>query len=184
MSVIGQSGATMNVSNMTVDVQDHGVTMVDAAPKWVDRLMDVLKRSNESNIAHSHLYASLNMTVGSWQRVDIPILPELTQYEYVLFTDADVYFRRPLSLDAFTLPLPETVGMATEAVDMFPYNAGIMLMHLPTLRETYDDFIDFSFRNDHGLFYPGTSSLEHTGWDMHVLGCLTLHNICDCCCQV
>lgn len=140
-------------------IQAHGVTMVDAEPKWVDRLKAVLRASNDSNIAHSHLYASLDMTVGSWQRVDIPILPELSQYEYVVFTDADVYFRRPLTLDAFPLPLPQTVGMASEAVDMFPYNAGIMLMHLPVLRETYDDFIDFSFNNTHGLFYPGGAPL-------------------------
>ena len=142
-------------------VQGHGVTMIHATPTWVDRLVAVLKASNDSNIAHSHLYANANMQVGTWQRIDIPILPVLSQYEYVLFTDADVYFRRPLTLDAFKLPLPETIGMASEAEDIFPYNAGIMLMHLPAMRTTYDDFLDFIFSNKHGLYFPGRSVLQH-----------------------
>lgn len=118
-------------------------------------MVAILNRSNDSNIEHSHLYANIDMQIGTWQRVDIPILPVLSQYEYVLFTDADVYFRGPVTLNTFKLPLPKTIGMATEAADIFPYNAGIMLMHLPALRQTYAGFIDFVFKNEHGLFFPG-----------------------------
>jgi hypothetical protein len=69
-----------------------------------------------SNMKHSHLYASTEMQIGTWQRIDIPKLPELQQYDYVLFTDADVYFRRRVTLEDFGLPLPEAVGMGYEMV--------------------------------------------------------------------
>lgn len=143
--------------NSNTVVQGHGVIMIVATPIWIDQVVALLKADNGSNIEHSHLYASANMQIGTWQRIDIPILPELSQYEYVLFTDADVYFRRPMTLDAFRLPLPETIGMAAEGPDAFPYNAGTMLMHLPAMRQTYDAFLKFVFSNEHGLYFPGMS---------------------------
>ena len=38
---------------------------------------------------------------------------------------------------------------------MFPYNAGVMLAHLPRLRETYQDFLAFIMSNTNGLTFPG-----------------------------
>ncbi len=35
---------------------------------------------------YSHLYRTDGALVGAFQRIDIPILPELDQYNYVLFT--------------------------------------------------------------------------------------------------
>ena len=35
---------------------------------------------------YSHLYRTDGALVGAFQRIDIPILPELDQYSYVLFT--------------------------------------------------------------------------------------------------
>lgn len=35
---------------------------------------------------HSHLYATDGRMVGTFQRIDIPILREFDQYHYVLFT--------------------------------------------------------------------------------------------------
>lgn len=34
----------------------------------------------------SHLYQSPGQVVGTFQRIDIPVLPQLLQYEFVLFT--------------------------------------------------------------------------------------------------
>lgn len=34
----------------------------------------------------SHLYSSPGQVVGTFQRIDIPVLPQLVQYEFVLFT--------------------------------------------------------------------------------------------------
>ena len=50
---------------------------------------------------HSHLFKTPDMLVATFQRVDLPVVPILDQYTYVLYTDADVYFRRPLHLDDF-----------------------------------------------------------------------------------
>lgn len=35
------------------------------------------------------------------------------------------------------LPLPASVGMSYEFYNMFPYNAGIMLANMPTMRRNY-----------------------------------------------
>lgn len=69
--------------------------------------------------------------------------------------DSDVFFRRPLTLKDFGIPLPPTIGMASEAVDVFPYNAGIMLMNLPRLRVTYESFLSFILGNKKGLYFSG-----------------------------
>lgn len=138
-------------------------------------MVAMLKASKGINAGRSHLYANVNMQLGTWQRIDIPILPELSQYEYILFTDADVYFRRPLTLDAFALPLPMMIGMAIEAEDSFPYNAGVMLMHLPAMRQTYNGFLDFIFNNKHGLYFPGRWHLLLGSVSELIVTCLALH---------
>ena len=51
------------------------------------------------------------------------------------------------------LPLPQSVSMAWEFRNQFPYNAGIMLMNLPELRSTYREFIKFILANKHGLHF-------------------------------
>lgn len=41
------------------------------------------------------------------------------------------------------LPLPHSVAMAWEfRPDTYPYNAGVMLLHIPQLRRTYDAFLE------------------------------------------
>lgn len=35
---------------------------------------------------YSHLYASDSALVGAFARIDLPLLPELQQFTYVLFT--------------------------------------------------------------------------------------------------
>ncbi len=52
-------------------------------------------------MAHSHLYKTPDALVSTFQRVDLPLVPLLDQYTYVLYTDADVYFRRPIHLEDF-----------------------------------------------------------------------------------
>ena len=134
----------------------HGsmqVTVIRHNPAW--RHLLIAKLDLKNNEVHSHLFKSAKMQLGTWQRIDIPVLPQLSQYEYVLFSDADVFFRRPMSLDSFSLPLPKVVGMAKEVKEIDPwFNAGVMLMHLPEMRRTYQHFVNFTFNNEHGMFYP------------------------------
>ncbi|GAQ85030.1 hypothetical protein KFL_002180050 [Klebsormidium nitens] len=128
----------------------QNVRIIYHNPSWATQIARLL---GKENLRTSHLYANPEMAVGTWQRIDIPIVPELEQFEYVLFTDSDVYFRRALRLSDFGLPLPPAIGMASEAKDVFPYNAGIMLMNLPRLRVTYDRFLSFVLGNKNGLFF-------------------------------
>ena len=131
----------------------HGVQMIVRNPAWAGLLEKRLNKSAE-NLHHSHLYANSDMAVGTWQRMDVPLLPQLSQYEYILLTDSDVFFRKPLTLESFNLPLPLTIGMAPEMSDEFPFNAGVMLINVPALRSTYPAFARFVFSNEHGMFFP------------------------------
>ncbi len=62
--------------------------------------------------------------IGTLQRIDVPMQPQLSQYNYVLYTDADVLFVQPVYWTDFPLPLPETISMAFET-DTLPCNAGV-----------------------------------------------------------
>ena len=131
-----------------------GVHIITRDPAWADDLAKIARTTGEGNDKHSHLYASRAGIIGTWQRIDIPLLPELRPYDYVLFTDADVVFRRRINAAEFGYPLPACLGMGTEMQDSPPYNAGIMLMRLGCLRDSYDDFLAFILSNKHGLYFP------------------------------
>jgi hypothetical protein len=61
---------------------------VQHAPAWRDALIKEAARNKEQNMAHSHLYKTGGTVVGTFQRIDIPILRQFDQYNYVLFTGA------------------------------------------------------------------------------------------------
>lgn len=52
------------------------------------------------------------------------------------------------------LPLPASVSMSFEFVNMFPYNAGIIVANLPVMRRNYPAFIAMMLDNEDGLYYP------------------------------
>jgi hypothetical protein len=43
-----------------------------------------------------------------------------------------------------------------EGQDVFPYNAGIMLLNMPHMRKTNRKFLDWIVSQKNGLYYPGT----------------------------
>ncbi|KXZ50966.1 hypothetical protein GPECTOR_14g21 [Gonium pectorale] len=134
-------------------LRGHNVTLISHTPAWRDTLLAKARTKAKENVAHSHLYKTPDMLVSTFQRVDLPVVHELEQYTYVLYTDADVFFRRPIKLDDFGLPLPVSVSMSYEFVNYFPYNAGIILANLPTMRQRYGDFIKMMLDNEDGLYY-------------------------------
>ncbi|KAG2452983.1 hypothetical protein HYH02_002320 [Chlamydomonas schloesseri] len=133
---------------------DNNVTMIRHVPTWRQELIKKAQARMKDNLQHSHLYKNPDMLVSTFQRVDLPVVPILDQYTYVLYTDADVYFRRPINLDDFGLPLPRSVSMSYEFYKMFPYNAGIIMANLPTMRRNYKAFLSMMLDNDNGLYYP------------------------------
>ena len=42
-----------------------------------------------------------------------------------------------------------------EGQDVFPYNAGIMLMNMPYVRKTNKKFLNWIVSQKNGLYYPG-----------------------------
>jgi hypothetical protein len=108
----------------------------------------------------SHLYKSDGALIGTYQRIDIPILREFDQYNYVLFTDCDVYFRQRMKLVDWGAPLPQALGMGYEMDDNFPYNAGIMLMNMAYMRKTNQAFVDWIFAQRNGLYYEGYGAVD------------------------
>lgn len=40
-----------------------------------------------------------------------------------------------------------------ERADMFPYNAGVILLNMPFMKRTNDEFIDWILRQHNGLDY-------------------------------
>ena len=132
-----------------------GVRIIHHDPLWANALAEVASRNGATdlNMKHSHLYASREAIIGTWQRIDIPIVAGLP-FEHVLFTDSDVVFRRRVRLIDFGSPLPNCLAMGTEMVEAPPFNAGVMLLRLPCLRVTYAAFLDFILGNKHGLFFP------------------------------
>ena len=94
----------------------HGVRVIPHEPKWRAVLAELGRAHAAANLRQSHLFASEELIVGTWQRIDLPLVPWLDQYTYVLFTDTDVLFRRPIGFHEFPMPLPRAVGMGPEMV--------------------------------------------------------------------
>ncbi|GIL81751.1 hypothetical protein Vretimale_1367 [Volvox reticuliferus] len=134
-------------------LRSQGVRLITHTPAWREQLLEKARVRAKDNVHHSHLFKTPDMLVATFQRVDLPVVPVLDQYTYVLYTDADVYFRKPIRLDDFGLPLPNSVSMSYEFVDTFPYNAGVIVANLPTMRQNYAAFIAMMLANDNGLYY-------------------------------
>jgi hypothetical protein len=101
---------------------------------------------------------------GAFLRVDIPALN--TDDEFVLYTDCDVLFIRPIELSGLE---PATFACAPEfhVDDPDDLNSGVMLMNLPALRADLTEFRAFIAANladlpvfdqtAYRLFYGGRS---------------------------
>jgi hypothetical protein len=103
---------------------------------WKDELKaKALKRS--------HLAAHRTSLIGTFLRIDIPILGFLD--EYVLYTDVDVFFRSNITLDSFTEKPSFSLGTESKTEG----TAGVMLLNVHAMRRTYNDFVSFIFTKEH-----------------------------------
>ncbi|KAJ9505580.1 hypothetical protein QJQ45_024308 [Haematococcus lacustris] len=155
---------------------DHGVILVRHTPAWADQFWQAAEPLHLQNLVHSHLYATKETMVGTFQRIDIPIIPEFRDFQYVLFSDTDVLFLSKFSL-AQVPQLPPYVAMAPEMTDAFPYNAGIMLMNLPGLRATYSSLLATILSNRHGLYFPGYGPLDQGAYNQHYEESIRKHTL-------
>lgn len=166
----------------------HGVRVVHHTPDWAPRMRekvkDIIKRYEDSGTARdqlpSHLYGDPDAMIGTFMRIDIPIVGFLD--EFVLYTDVDVMFKGDVDwgvlLDGvrsgpiyrhndfargkfkFTtlgqqgLPLYLSASSeSTKQTKPEELNAGVLLLNMRSLRETYEGFRDFIFASEK-LDYP------------------------------
>ena len=132
-----------------------GVTIFHHNPSWADVIVNNSLNNIEENKKSSHLFYDRAGIIGTWQRIDMPLLP--IPYDYVLFTDSDVIFLKRVLLNDFHYPLPSCLGMGWEMNDYPPYNAGVLLVYLPCLRNSYQNFLDFILKSTNGFanYGPG-----------------------------
>ena len=116
-----------------------GVIVHDHDPSWRP---EIERMRLNGNPATSHLFLHEGNYFGTWQRIDIPLFIES---EYCLLLDADTVVRRPFTIADFGLDLTFGIAMSSEmfADDKSPSNAGVTLMNVPHLRQTYGQFLEF-----------------------------------------
>jgi hypothetical protein len=64
----------------------NNVTILQHVPAWREELLAKARPLMALNTRHSHLYAHEDALIGTFQRVDIPMLSTLRQYNFVFFT--------------------------------------------------------------------------------------------------
>lgn len=142
----------------TAFLRKHGVNIIIHKPEWEDKLLEILATTSPEEKARSHLYEFPKAVLGTYARLDIPILSQLSQYEHYLYTDTDVYFRQDISPLWKELVFPAEIKMGYEDADHFPMNAGIIIASMPFMRKTYSSFLTFVLAKssiDHGQYGPG-----------------------------
>jgi hypothetical protein len=109
-------------------VDGNGVRVLYHRPAWDKESLNGLRVSTESEKKTSHLYSDEDMVLSTFFRLDIPVIPEISQFEHAFYTDTDVYFRKDIpNLRGTGARLPGSIQMGLGAMDMFLYNAGIFL---------------------------------------------------------
>lgn len=130
---------------------DQRVIVHDHDPSWRPKIEEMRLNGDP---AASHLFLHPGNYFGTWQRIDIPLF---IKSEYCLLLDADTVLRRPFTFSDFGLDLTYGIAMSSEmnADDKFPSNAGVTLMNVPHLRQTYRSFLDFI------LAHEKTAKFDH-----------------------
>lgn len=92
--------------------------------------------------------------LGTWQRIDIPLF---IQTEYCLLVDADTVFLRSFTFAHFGLKLTKSIAMSSEfdPHDSKILNAGVSLINVPYMRQTYERFIAYI------LNHTNTAKFDH-----------------------
>ncbi|KAI7845916.1 hypothetical protein COHA_000462 [Chlorella ohadii] len=146
------------------------ITLILHTPEWKEALIRE-SMTGDVNIQarkrQSHLYKSTGAIVGAYLRIDIPKLPHFDQYNYVLFTDCDVYFRKHMKLIDWGTPLPAAIGMGYERYDWFPYNNGVMLWNMPYMKKTNAAFVDWILNQHNGLYYGRYTAVDQGAFNQY-----------------
>jgi hypothetical protein len=119
-------------------------------PTWKDQIETMRQNGDPSK---SHLFLHAGNYLGTWQRIDIPLFIDS---EYCLLLDADTIVLRPFTLADFGLDLTPGIAMSAEyRPDEVPSNAGVTLMNVPHMRQSYFKFLEFILK------HVGTGTFNH-----------------------
>lgn len=136
-------------------LREKGVTMITHSPTWGHQVWKRAHAHRAENQQLSPIFKSQRALIQNLMRIDIPIIPELEHFVYVLFTDAAVFFNKKVTLAALSNPLPEQFSMATDATATGGVDGGVMLINMPPMRDTYEEFLSFILSNPRGgVFEP------------------------------
>jgi len=144
-------------------LRSKGVQVCVHRPKWEPRLLEILHHSTDSARKASHLYSVPEMVLGTFFRLDIAVLPELLQFEHVLYTDTDVLFNNDITdMQGEGLTLPSTIQLAIETPNLAVLNAGVFFASMRFLRKTHSGLIQALLSSesiDYGSYGPGDQGL-------------------------
>eukprot|EP01025_Chloroclados_australasicus_P045424 TRINITY_DN4971_c0_g1_i5.p1 TRINITY_DN4971_c0_g1~~TRINITY_DN4971_c0_g1_i5.p1 ORF type:complete len:764 (-),score=49.78 TRINITY_DN4971_c0_g1_i5:1095-3386(-) len=135
-------------------LQAMGVKLIYHEPQWMAQLVVQNTEAIKNRDGHDYLFETPEDLIANFLRMDIPLLRELSQYAFVLYTDAAVYFRKKVDFTELPLPLPETIGMGFLNSPSFPYGADISIMNMFGLRTNYEEFLKFVLSNKEMLNFP------------------------------
>ncbi|KAJ9509652.1 hypothetical protein QJQ45_011339 [Haematococcus lacustris] len=129
------SGA--DTSPMAAWLRSQGVTLIQHQPAWAAGLWPQVSDSLSAAARNSSIFTSQAAMVADLARLDIPVLPQLEQYVYVLYTEPTTFFMRRPSLVAFPLPLTQSISMVADPRAPAGIDTSVALLHLPALRQSY-----------------------------------------------
>lgn len=116
----------------------QGVRIHQHDPVWRGQIEAMRKNGDPQS---SHLFLHAGNYFGTWQRIDIPLF---INSEYCLLLDSDTIVLKPFTLADFGLDLTFGIAMSAEFIpDSRPVNAGVVLMNVPRMRQTYHEFLEF-----------------------------------------
>lgn len=148
-------------------LRERGVTVIPRRSFLYDDLARIAERRGDPNY--------LAIGAGAFLRLEIPALALEQGWDdaYVLYTDVDVMFLRDVASPLAAMhPRFFAVAPESDPSDYHVMNSGVMLMHLPALREQDPAFRTFTRRRlerlvdqawDQGAYvrYYGRTGMPH-----------------------
>jgi len=132
-------------------LKERGVTIHQHEPsmKLREMINEMFRNGDESK---SHLFRHAGNYFGTWQRID---LPKHINTEYILLLDCDTIVMSSFSFADFSKSLTKSIAFSAEGDEEMkePWNAGVALLNMPYLRESYDDFLRFIKSHKHNEPY-------------------------------
>jgi hypothetical protein len=117
-----------------------GDERTDERIRWlVDNGVQIIRhRASMLDVLRPRFGEQMNTFGGHWLRCDIPALE--TTDEFVLYTDIDVMFLKPLP-DTIAYPKYVACGPEHHQNDYGYFNSGVMIMNVPALRDRRSDLV-------------------------------------------